>query len=148
MELEEAFDLACDLMVEHVGHGLFRWSNTKRIFGEATFIEEKPMLILSKKLTRLNNVEEVTNCILHEIAHLLTWGDGHGPEWKAKCLELGARPEAYMNERVTIPKLKYKLICNECKTTLQSWYRKPKVRDPSRYQCLHCKTVNCRIEGL
>ena len=32
--------------------------------------------------------------ILHELAHALTPGKGHGPIWKAKCRELGAKPTA------------------------------------------------------
>lgn len=153
MDLDKAFNLACDLMVEHIGHGLFAWTNKKRVFGEAGFSGNdcengEPVIYLSRKLTELNSEAEVRNCILHEIAHLLTWGDGHGPRWKAKCVELGCRPETQYKENVRTPLPKYKLICMDCNQTLQGWYRKPKIQDASRYQCMHCNTVNCIIEGM
>lgn len=39
---------------------------------------------------------ETQNTILHEIAHALTPGDGHGDRWKEACLRIGARPEPYI----------------------------------------------------
>jgi predicted SprT family Zn-dependent metalloprotease len=148
MKCADALDMACDLMVEHVGHGFFKWSNTKRIFGEAGFSGKSPYIKLSRGYVKVNTEAEVKNCILHEIAHILTWGDGHGKKWKAKCVELGARPLAEYDHNTFIPEVKYKLKCNDCNTQLQGWYRRPKVTDAGLYVCLHCDTNNCRIEGL
>lgn len=37
---------------------------------------------------------DIRDTILHEIAHALTPNDpGHGAAWKAKCIEIGAKPE-------------------------------------------------------
>lgn len=152
MESEKALDMACDLMVEHVGHGYFKWSNAKTIFGEAFYDEAgNPFISLSRHYVKENNEAEVKNCILHEIAHILTWqvdDDDHGPTWQAKCVEIGARPDRFHDHRTNVPQMKYKLMCNDCETFLRGWYRRPKVTDASLYMCLHCDTANCRIEGL
>lgn len=36
-----------------------------------------------------NSIEEITNTILHEIAHALTPNHGHNKFWKRKAIEIG-----------------------------------------------------------
>jgi hypothetical protein len=44
---------------------------------------------------------DITETILHEIAHALCEpGEGHGPNWKAKCREVGCRPQR-LHHRMT-----------------------------------------------
>lgn len=46
--------------------------------------------IKAKKTTQ----EDITDTILHEIAHALVGGQhGHNDVWKRKCIEIGAKPE-------------------------------------------------------
>jgi len=33
--------------------------------------------------------DEIMDTVTHEVAHVLTPGDGHGPRWLAKMIELG-----------------------------------------------------------
>ncbi len=46
----------------------------------------------------LDNAKDVcTNLILHEIAHAIVgWEHHHNDVWKAKCVEIGARPFEFM----------------------------------------------------
>lgn len=39
--------------------------------------------------------DDLLDTLLHEIAHALTPGDGHGKLWQAKAMELGARPTTH-----------------------------------------------------
>lgn len=51
-------------------------------------------IMLSHLLMKGWPVEEVMDTILHEIAHALTPRDkGHGDKWRAKCVEIGAKPD-------------------------------------------------------
>jgi predicted SprT family Zn-dependent metalloprotease len=51
--------------------------------------------------------------VLHEVAHALTRGDKHGARWKAKCLEIGARPDRNVEARVC-PSIAYQYECSCC----------------------------------
>lgn len=43
--------------------------------------------------------EAIKDTMLHEIAHAIAGhAAGHGPEWKAVCVRIGARPEQYADE--------------------------------------------------
>lgn len=69
----------------------FRYDNAKRRHG-ATH-HDKKLITLSRELTHLNSVEEVTQTIFHEIAHALV-GPRHGHDrvWAAQCVKLGIVP--------------------------------------------------------
>lgn len=41
---------------------------------------------------------DTEDTLLHEIAHALTPGDGHGLLWQEMCRQLGARPSPYTKE--------------------------------------------------
>lgn len=75
-------------------HGLagwsFRFDHARRRFGSCRYRER--VITLSRPLVLLNGVDEVRDTILHEIAHALTPGDGHGGKWKSACRRIGARP--------------------------------------------------------
>lgn len=114
MRLDEAERLARRLMAKH---GLVEWSfafdRAKRRFGCCHHTTKT--LSLSRHLTLLNGEEAVRDTILHEIAHALTPGAHHGPAWRAKCRELGAKPErCYEAGEVRQPAARYQLVCPGC----------------------------------
>jgi predicted SprT family Zn-dependent metalloprotease len=86
---------------------------------------------LSAYLIRLNEESEVRNTILHEIAHALTPGAGHGPIWQAKALEIGARPDrCYTRDEMEMPVGNWKATCDACGEDL---FREKKPKGRSHY---------------
>jgi hypothetical protein len=87
-------------------------------------------------LVEVNDVIQVTDTILHEIAHALT-RDGHGYAWKRKCIEIGAKPERCYTNKDISPTMRYQAICGGCNAVYQKT-RQPKailnkVADAKRY---------------
>ncbi len=103
MNLYEARNLARSLMAAHNLTGwTFTFDHARRRFGACSPTRKR--ITLSRALTLLNGEGEVRDTILHEIAHALTPGDGHGRQWKAMCLRIGARPvRCYTDAHVTSP---------------------------------------------
>jgi predicted SprT family Zn-dependent metalloprotease len=113
MNLADARILAPQLMDQH---GLQRWS---LVFGQAQSYfgicyKRKRCITISAPLTLLNDVHEVRNTILHEIAHALTTDRGHGRLWKAKARLLGFRPERCYPESVHRPPAQFVGTCPTC----------------------------------
>ncbi|UVG35070.1 SprT-like protease [Microbacterium phage Cece] len=80
-------------------HGLwdkgwrFQWDNARRRGGAAHFTTKR--ITMSRHLVPLWEPAEVTQTLVHEVAHALVGHEvGHGPAWRAKMRELGARPDA------------------------------------------------------
>ena len=82
-------------------HGLDEWTlrfNTARQkHGECRALQK---LILLSRVHAVNDPpDQVTDTILHEIAHALAGpGAGHGPAWKAIARRLGATPKSCVPE--------------------------------------------------
>lgn len=145
MNVQVAYRLAVQLMDKH---GLldkgwsFEFDNAKRRFGVCRFRSKR--IGLSKPLTEANEVEQVQDTILHEIAHAIAGhAAGHGPEWKRVCVEIGAKPErCYTEEDTVIIAGKYKAVCGGCGKTFTRHKRVPRGR---RQACLcqnHVKDWN------
>lgn len=91
MDPNAARDLAQGLMQQHGLAGwTFRFDRARRRFGSCA--PGRKTITLSKWLTLLNDAPDVRETILHEIAHALTPGDGHGRKWREACLRVGAKP--------------------------------------------------------
>lgn len=107
---------------------LFTWTaelnNRKTQYGLCNYLNKT--IYLSRYGIKLNTDEEVMDTILHEIAHALTPGAGHKHRWKAKCVELGARPNR-CSIKGTLPKGKYRYGCGEC-GYIRTYHRKPKIQ--------------------
>lgn len=94
--LEDIAKQARTLMNEHGLHNVdFKFDRAQKRIGQCRFRGGVPFEItLSKVLTPKMEAHDVRDTILHEIAHALVGIDaGHGPRWKAKAREIGARPQ-------------------------------------------------------
>lgn len=118
MELKQAESLAISLMIKHNIYQrgwTFKFDNAKRRFGVCK--HRSKTISLSQYLVLLNDVNQVQDTILHEIAHALTPGQGHNYTWKLKAKEIGCKPErCYSNKEVATPKSKYEAVCVGCKS--------------------------------
>jgi predicted SprT family Zn-dependent metalloprotease len=144
MKLYDAEKLAKSLMTENgLDARLFNFTHAKRVFGVCKYkrnrLSGEYTLVgigLSKYLVLLNDEEQVRDTILHEIAHALTLGDGHGERWKRMCVKIGCKPiRCYTSEEVVQPKLKYSAECGGCGTEFQ----KARLPKHNGRQCCKCQ---------
>ena len=137
MHPHDALLLARSLMTQH---GLTGWTtrldHARRRFGCCNYTRK--LITLSRPLVLLNDESQVRDTILHEIAHALTPGDGHGPRWKAKCREIGADPKrTYDDATVRSPARKpapYRMGCVAC-----DWWTDRRRRPTRKYICRLCR---------
>lgn len=79
--------------------------------------------------------EEITDMLLHEIAHALVGpGHGHGRVWRAKARELGCRPVT-CGETSSAAEYNYRMECPSCG---RSWYRYRMRRRNFGAKCPRC----------
>lgn len=138
MHPHDARILANDLLQRH---GLtdagwkFAFDHARRRFGCCNVTRK--FVTLSRPLTLLNDDPQVRDTLLHEIAHALTPGDGHGRLWKAMCLRIGARPaRCYTDATVVSPPRsapRYEYGCNPC-----GWWVERRRLAANRFVCKHC----------
>jgi len=91
MDTFKASQLAKELMAKHGATAMgyrFAYNSRKRSAGICDY--RKKTVELSLPLTQLSNEVDVTDTILHEIAHALV-GSGHGHDavWQRKAIEIG-----------------------------------------------------------
>jgi predicted SprT family Zn-dependent metalloprotease len=115
-----------------VGDWRFDFDRAKRRLGCCHYGTRT--ITLSRPLTQLNTVDVVRDTLLHEIAHALAPGAGHGPRWKRTAAQLGAVPRSCASaDSVTLPPAPFALVCDGCQTRLER-YRRPR----RRYVCRSC----------
>jgi predicted SprT family Zn-dependent metalloprotease len=137
MQPVDAKEMAWKLLREHALIGWrFQFDHARRRFGSCRL--RTKLITLSKPLTLLNSQEQVRDTLLHEIAHALTPGDGHGPKWKAKCREIGAAPKrCYSESEVAAPPrrpARYSFGCPAC-----NWWVPRRKRTAGKYLCKQCR---------
>ena len=122
MKIAEAEPFIRTLMDDNLPDWDFRWDRATRRFGCCH--QNLKRITLSKTLTELNEWDDIKDTLLHEIAHALA-GQGHGHDavWKAKCREIGARPERCYGSSVRRPVKKWKGICPGCGRTIYNCRR-------------------------
>lgn len=134
MTLEETRALAHALLAEHGLHDWrFAFDRARRRLGSCRPADRT--ITLSAPLAQLNDAAVIHDTLLHEIAHALTPGDGHGARWRAACRRLGARPERCAAPgEVVVPPAPYALVCDRCQTHYPRFRR-----SRGRYACGRCR---------
>ena len=142
MNLNVATNLALDLIYQH---GLtqqgwrLKFDRSVRRLGQCKY--GKKIISLGQYATSVNDEATVRNTILHEIAHALVgYGEGHGPFWKEKAIEIGCDGKRCGVIAVKAPH-KYKMHCLDCRYTWE-YYRKPKI---GSFYIHKCATLLARI---
>src|SRR6266849_4598630 len=125
-------------------HGLHDWSfafnRRKQEMGLCYFGSK--CIELSVHFIERNDDEVIRDTLLHEIAHaLVVPGHGHGPCWKQKCLEIGARPERLCFD-VNMPEGRWQATCGSC-GMLHHRHRRPKHL--IGWNCRHCGRVRGKL---
>ena len=133
VELDAARALARRLMNRH---GLEEWEfgfdRARRRLGACWPLKRK--ITLSREFVLLNEQEQVEDIILHEIAHALTPGAGHGARFKAMARKLGCTASAcVVPGSVTAPEAKVTLVCPHCEGVWRR-YRRP----AKKLVCVRC----------
>ena len=121
MNLYEAAALARSLMKEHeLTQWSFAFDHARRRFGCCNYTHRR--ITLSRPLTLLNTTDAVRDTLLHEIAHALAPGAGHGATWRATCRRIGANPvRCYDDKTVVSPPRRagrYAMSCPRCGWTV------------------------------
>jgi len=145
-ECQGARTLAVALMAQH---GLSGWSfgfnkNVRRtgvcIYPTRT---QPGRIELSIHLIAMNSDEDIRDTILHEIAHALTGAEhNHDEVWKAKCREIGARPERCYGEEIEMPKGRWVAECGSCQ---KKYYRHRRPRHLVGWHCKFCGTERGKL---
>ena len=148
MNLLEAKSLAIELMDKHNLLDLgwhFSFDNSKRRFGVCK--HRIKAIGLSAPLTELNDISQVKDTILHEIAHALVGAnEGHNWVWKQKAIEIGCNGErCYSRIDVEMPKGNYQAICPNCKH-IHNKYKAP--RKTVRQSCGVCSNGKFSVDKL
>lgn len=138
MNLTDIEKRAKSLMTEHgVGSLEFAFDRAKKRIGATHYMkvygangrpQHLPVKItLSKEFVPHMDMDEITDTILHEIAHALTgWlvGESHGPAWKANARKVGAQPKR-CKQLATAPEASVVGTCSVCNKVVLKQHRLP-----------------------
>ena len=137
MDLVAAAALARRLLEQYrLADWRFAFDHSRRRFGVCHW--HRKTISLSRHLTKLNEEPQVTDTILHEIAHGLAGRRaGHGPVWKSMAMAIGARPRrCFADHEVVVPALRYISKCGVCGLS-----RQVARRSPGKRSCGRCSRV-------
>lgn len=115
MELIQAKELSLSLLSKHnLPDWEFDTFKSLRCLGRCN--SEAKLISLSVQLITHGSEALIKDTILHEIAHALTPGEGHGPKWKMKASQIGATPKTCAE---TTPEMfaylsPYRGVCRAC----------------------------------
>ncbi len=123
----------------------FELNKRKRHVGLCSYTDKT--IYLSEHYVALSTPESITDTLLHEVAHALcSPGYGHGPVWRRKALEVGARPETCATaDAISTATYNYKLQCPNCPD--KTWYRHRLKRQLHGAYCPRCHTTLVIFKG-
>lgn len=125
MNLFEAEVLAKQLISDYVPNYTFAWMSRKRTNGYCDYANK--IIALSRHLTALRDKNSVETTIMHEIAHALTPGAGHGTAWKLQMLKFGLAPDRCSQDKVDTATISnWRSVCKVHGTT-GYFIRKPRL---------------------
>ena len=120
----------------------FRFDNAKKRAGSCQVGRGEKFITLSRHFVRMNedNMEQIKDTILHEIAHAKAGpGNGHNELWKMWCRLVGANPtRCYDSKEVAMPKGKVVAYC-----PCHAEHRRHRM--PRSYHVYHCNTCNALL---
>ncbi len=130
-------------------HGLyqkgwrFNWMNRRNTYGLCRYA---PKLVqLSTLFVDHNDAEKVLEVCRHEVAHALTPGAKHGPEWRAIAFQLGVDDPRPCTDAAQLPPARWQATCPSC-SKLYSKSRPPKSNVDGRfYYCPPCWRKNAGL---
>lgn len=116
-------DLAEFLIAKHGLIGwTFKYNTRKKALGLCRYSTKT--IELQRYHAEQSDLKDIVDTLLHEIAHAMTPGRGHGPEWQAACQQIGAKPERlYHGPKIDVP-AKWTLTCPTCGKQVKK-HRKP-----------------------
>lgn len=140
MKIENAVDLAEKLMRQHA---LSCWtviiSNSRTFLGRCWY-KPRCQIELSRHHILADTDAEITDTILHEIAHAITGyekGNAHGAQWKSAAKRVGATPKRCSENSVVQPRKRmYTISCAKCLYTHQQAQRPKYLVGP--HTCPKC----------
>jgi predicted SprT family Zn-dependent metalloprotease len=138
MQISQASQLARELLIKHGFPNVkITITNAKNILGQAKEVLSKPVeLRLSKHLILNNSDAEITDTILHEIAHFIAGcRSGHNWLWRNACIKIGAKPQRCADSTVVMAKAKYKVVCTECNAIIGEQHRKSSKQNKYHRNC-------------
>jgi len=145
VDIVEAQTTARQLMDQH---GLDDWrlhlDNARQRCGSCNFTNRQ--ISLSKHFVELNDLSEVRNTVLHEIAHALTGPRvAHGARWQSAARKIGA-PIAATNATADMPEPNWLLQCLSCTRVVAKRHRRSLNLELTR--CRHCGFERGKLQWL
>ena len=90
--------LALDLMGKHLrSDWTFAWTTVKFQYAACNYSTKQ--IKINKRYAQVSSEYFVRDAILHEIAHAMTEGAGHGWVWTIACRQIGAIPNATISSK-------------------------------------------------
>lgn len=109
----------------------FGFDRARRRAGQTNYTDRK--ITISAPLTKLATREQVTDTILHEIAHALVGiGHGHDATWQETARRLGARPRRVVGSDYPQIPGRWRAVCPA--GHVHTRHRRPR----GRYSCGTC----------
>lgn len=110
-------------LVEKIGHQTMEehsitgwkivWNNTKNTIGMCHY-RKKTVFLSEFCFNTMKDKRDMVDTVLHEIAHIMAQGDGHGIKWAMACRKVGANVERCKSNSRFEDKhgdFKYSLFC-------------------------------------
>jgi len=143
VNVQQTKDLTVKLLT-HFGLYAKGWTfilgHEKELLGQCSY--QAKTIKISKHLIGQGTDYEITDTVLHEIAHALVGGGhGHNCVWRAKCREIGAQPKQYADSLSYEVPHKYEIQC-QTHGTIAKRHRKLKKGMLQRTFCRDCGRIS------